>query len=208
MLDRDCAAFLTCLLVPKRPGTPRKHFFLDQKDEAFTTDEEDGPDHYWNSAFITSRIITLVKREHYKYVLTVLPRSTTHGHHQAATVLAASAIQALPENIRPALLGFDTDSANFAPTPVDSKIQRWNPAFAFAFDRNAAFGFEGTLTYQIVVSWMIAEHKSQGLLQTMNNKDPKEYIWVDLESTPEAQAAAESLFQFLHTDTAHDGQLQ
>jgi len=34
----------------------RKHFFLGQKDERFTTDEEDGPDHYWNATFITSKI--------------------------------------------------------------------------------------------------------------------------------------------------------
>jgi N-acetylglucosamine malate deacetylase 2 len=46
---------------------------------------------------------------------------------------------------------------------------------------------------------MIAEHKSQGLLQTMDNKDPKEYVWVDFSSNPKAQTAADSLFQLLGT---------
>ncbi len=186
----------------------RKHFFLDQKDEHFTTDEEDGPDHYWNSAFITSRIANLVKREHYKYVLTVLPRSTTHGHHQAATVLTAESIQTLPKDLRPAQLGFDTDASDFVPPPVVAKIQRWAPAYAFAFDRNTAFGFQNALTYQIVVNWMIAEHKSQGLLQTMDNKDSKEYIWLDLGSASATQTDANSLFNILRTDLVHDGQPQ
>lgn len=186
----------------------RKHFFLGQKDQRFTTDEEDGPEHYWNSIFITSKIAELVRREHYKYVLTVLPRSTTHGHHQAATLLAASAIRALPESVRPVQLGFDTDAADFIPTPIVAKTQSWAQAYAFAFDRNTAFGFKNALTYQIVVSWMIAEHRSQGLLQTLTNKDSKEYAWVDLGSTSKAQATADSLFNILQADSGHDGNTQ
>ena len=182
----------------------QKHFFLGQKDERFTTDEEEGPNHGWNSALITGKIATLVKRGHYKYVFSVLPRSTTHGHHQAATELAACAIQRLPENLRPVLLGFDTDAAEYVAPPLVEKSQRWTVAYAYAFDRTTAFGFQNALTYQIVVNWMIAEHKSQGLLQTMQNKDPKEYIWIDLESAPEAQTAASFLFHLLRTDSTHD----
>jgi LmbE family N-acetylglucosaminyl deacetylase len=186
----------------------QKHFFLDQKDESFTTDEEEGPSHEWNSELITTKIAALVKRGHYRYVLSVLPRSTTHGHHQAATALAACAIQTLPEILRPALLGFDTDAAEYIPTPQAEKNQTWTPTYAYAFDRTTAFGFQNALTYQIVVNWMIAEHKSQGMLQTMVNKAPKEYIWVDLASTPEAQTEASLLFHLLGTDLVHDGKSQ
>ena len=42
---------------------------------------------------------------------------------------------------------------------------------------------------------MISEHKSQGLLQTMHNKDPKEYYWVDEQDTPGAGQAAALLFK-------------
>ncbi len=71
------------------------------------------------------------------------------------------------------------------------------PRYVFAFDRNAPIGFHNALNYQIVVNWMIAEHKSQGLLQTMDNKDPKEYVWIDPESTPAADASAAALFQLV-----------
>jgi N-acetylglucosamine malate deacetylase 2 len=186
----------------------QKHFFLNQKDESFTTDEEEGPDHEWNSALITTKIAALVKRGQYRYVLSVLPRSTTHGHHQAATALAAYAIQTLPEDLRPALLGFDTDAAKYIPTSQAEKNQRWTSTYAYAFDRTTPFGFQNALTYQVVVNWMIAEHKSQGLLQTMVNKDPKEYVWVDLESAPEAQTEASMLFHLLGTDLVHNGKSQ
>jgi len=66
---------------------------------------------------------------------------------------------------------------------------------AYAFDRNTSFGFQNALSYQIVVSWMIGELKSQGLLQTMHNKDAKECFWVDNPDTPGAGAAVAALFQ-------------
>ncbi len=182
----------------------QKHFFLAQKDEHFTTDQEEGQKDGWNSTLITAKIATLVKNGHYRYVFSVLPRSTTHGQHQAATMLAASAIERLPESLRPVLLGFDTDSAEYAPSSAPEKPLRWTSAYSYAFDRTTAFGFQNALTYQIIVNWMIAEHKSQGLLQTMVNKDPKEYIWVDIGSSPEAKTAAGVLFHLLRTDLAHD----
>jgi LmbE family N-acetylglucosaminyl deacetylase len=186
----------------------QKHIFLNQKDEHFTTDEEEGPKHSWDSAFVTNKIETLVRRGHYKYVLSVLPRSTTHGHHQAATTLAAYAIGVLPEELRPVLLGFDTDPARYVPSPEADKTQRWAPNYAYAFDRTTTFGFQNALSYQIVVSWMIAEHKSQGLLQTMVNKDPREYIWVDPASTADAQTAAGLLFHLLSTGLDHGREIQ
>jgi LmbE family N-acetylglucosaminyl deacetylase len=186
----------------------QRHFFFGQKDLRFTTDEEEGPNHGWSSALITAKIAALVKQGHYSYVFAVLPRSTTHGHHQAATALAASAIQSLSENIRPVLLGFDTDAADYVPTLQADKDERWTSSYANAFDRTTSFGFHNSLTYQIVVNWMIAEHKSQGLLQTMVNKDPREYIWIDLASAPEAQTRGSLLFHLLRTDLVHDGKSQ
>ena len=182
----------------------RMHYFLNQKDEHFTTDQEDGLNYGWNSKLITSRILALIRQEHYQYVFSVLPRSTTHGYHQAATAFAASAIQALPENLRPVLFGFDTDPSSFIPSSTAQQPQRWGKDYAYAFDRTTKFGFRNALTYQVIVDWMIAEHKSQGLLQTMDNKDPREYIWLDLSSDPNAQTAAESLFRLLSTVSAHN----
>lgn len=182
----------------------KRHFFLGQRDDHFTIDEVDGTRSGWNSAFITARIESLIRREHYKYVFSILPRSTTHGQHQAAALLASVAIHELPEDLRPALFGFDTDGSNFTPPARLGTSQNWDSSYAYAFDRTTRFGFQNALSYQIVVSWMIAEHKSQGLLQTMNNKDPKEFIWVDSASTPEAHVAADSLFHLLAFGSAHD----
>jgi len=142
----------------------RSHYFLDQVDQHFTTDERDGARYGWKSALISSRIQALIRQEKYRYVFALLPRATSHGYHQAATSLAASAIQALPPNLRPVLLGFDTNPARFEPPPTGLFPQKWQLDYRYAFDRTTKFGFRDALSYQIVVDWMIAEHKSQGLL--------------------------------------------
>jgi N-acetylglucosamine malate deacetylase 2 len=172
----------------------RDHFFLEQKDQAFTTDRDSGLKHLWNSDYTQRTITDLIRGQHYQYVFAILPRSTTHGHHQAATALATRAIQSLPAEIRPVLLGFDTDPAEYIPVAGFDETRGWGSGYASAFDRNVRFGYHDALTYQVVVSWMIAEHKSQGLLQTMHNKDAKEFIWVHLADSPDADAAVRLLF--------------
>jgi LmbE family N-acetylglucosaminyl deacetylase len=170
----------------------RDHYFLDQKDEQFTTNKDEGLNRLWNTDFITSEIAELIRGQQYQFVFAVLPRSTTHGHHQAATILAARAIQSLPEPIRPVLLAFDTDGA---PASQGAAETQWPYCFSFAFNRNQPLGFHDALNYQIVVSWMIAEHKSQGMLQMMYNKDANEYAWVDQTSCAGAELKADKLFR-------------
>lgn len=179
----------------------RDHYFLDQKDETFTTDENEGLIHLWDTGFITSTVADLIRGKHYQYVFTVLPRSTTHGHHQAATILALRAVASLPNTMKPVLLGFDTDNADYRQPPKQADAAGWIPTHTFAFNRNSPLGFHKALSYQIVVSWMIAEHKSQGLLQTMYTKDPDEYVWIAQRSAPGAEATAASLFKLLGSDS-------
>jgi LmbE family N-acetylglucosaminyl deacetylase len=175
----------------------RHHYFLNQKDEGFTLDALAGQKAGWNFAFVTKKITNLIRTEHYRYLFVILPRSTTHGHHQAAAALASEAIQSLPSKERPLLLGFDTAPSTFAPTVFSEKNQRWDAAYTYSFDRTRHFGFHDALNYQIVVNWMIAEHKSQGLLQTMCGIDPKEYAWIAEQSAPDARTRAELLFDLL-----------
>jgi LmbE family N-acetylglucosaminyl deacetylase len=181
----------------------RDHYFLDQKDQQFTTNMDEGLTRLWDTNFITSEISELIRGQQYQFVFTVLPRSTTHGHHQAATILAARAIRSLPESIRPVLLAFDTDAHDFSALPGRPETQGWPRSFSFAFDRDQPLGFHDALSYQIVVSWMIAEHKSQGLLQTMCNKEAKEFAWVDWMSCPGADAKAEKLFHEITPSRNH-----
>jgi LmbE family N-acetylglucosaminyl deacetylase len=178
----------------------RDHFFLEQKDQVFTTDRDSGLKHLWNSAYVQQTITDLIRGQHYQYVFAILPRSTTHGHHQAVTALAVRAIQSLPVDLRPVLLGFDTDPSDYISQPGFDEGQDWGSKYAFAFDRNVRFGYHDALTYQVVVSWMIAEHKSQGLLQTMHNKDAKDFIWVHLADAPGTDAAIRLLFHRLVPD--------
>jgi LmbE family N-acetylglucosaminyl deacetylase len=175
----------------------RDHFFLEQKDQVFTTDRDSGLKHLWDSGYIQQTISDLIRGQRYQYVFAILPRPTTHGHHQAATAFAARAIQSLPLDLRPVLLGFDTDPGEYLPLSGFGESQGWTPKYAFSFDRNTHFGYHDALTFQVIVSWMIAEHKSQGLLQTMHGKDAKEFIWVHLADAPRADAAVALLFQQL-----------
>jgi hypothetical protein len=45
------------------------------------------------------------------------------------------------------------------------------------FDREEPLGLDGRLNYQIVVNWLIAEHKSQGTMQTYLNAGRYERFW-------------------------------
>jgi len=175
----------------------RSHIFLNQKDQNFTTDEEDGIRHGWNTAAITAKIRTQIKKERYRFVFCILPRASTHGHHQAAAALASVAIHGLPAEMRPVLIGFDTDKADFVPADKLHSPSQWSTHYAYAFDRTRHFGFNNALSYQIVVNWMIAAHKSQGLLQTMCNRDPTEYFWIDTASALRATVIARTLFTAL-----------
>jgi N-acetylglucosamine malate deacetylase 2 len=146
-------------------------------------------------------IAGLILKEHYDYLFCILPRPTTHGAHQAATMLAAASIDKLPQQLRPLLVGFDTDEA---PLARGTNSWHWASEYAFAFDRTSRFGFQNSLNYQIVVDWMIGAHKSQGLLQTMCEKETKEYAWVSRASVPKADVTTESLAALLGKPAAHE----
>jgi LmbE family N-acetylglucosaminyl deacetylase len=175
----------------------RQHYFLNQKDERFTTDSQAGGKSGWNTNLIKHSITHAVRKDHDAFIFCILPRASTHGAHQAAAALTAAATRELPDSVRPVILGFDTDAMDFDPAPDGTPA--WSKRYAFSFDRTTHLGFHDALNYQIIVDWMIAEHKSQGLLQTMCEKDATEYAWVDRVSAPQAEARAASLFATLES---------
>jgi len=180
----------------------RNHLFLEQKDAGFTLDPDEGMKKLWDCPKIVSCISALLKAEDYQFVFTLLPTLETHGHHTAATVLALQAVEALPAAVRPAVLGADPAPANqeplaFSRNPRFPITQLWNGAPVFEFDRRAAFGFEKALNYQIVVNWMIAEHKSQGLFQTDSNKHDLERYWLFHAGGSGSLESSKSLFAAL-----------
>jgi hypothetical protein len=127
----------------------------------------------------------------------LLPSAQTHGEHKAASILALEAIELLPAGQRPIVLGAQAGGGD--PTPYKSLSEypltaadSLNPQFHF--DRNTRFGYQESLSYQIVVDWVIAEHKSQGLFQTRCLQDRFENFWLFTLNRNSAAGEAESLF--------------
>jgi LmbE family N-acetylglucosaminyl deacetylase len=180
----------------------RDHYFLDQKDARFTLDVNEPFQGFWDRKYILRRLGELLEKDRYDFVFTLLPTEDTHGHHQAATVLALEAVAKFPEDRRPAVLGALAANAgeqsrafegrsNF---PV-TRLCAGSPVFVV--DRLAPFGYHNALNYNIVVNWVIAEHKSQGLFQTEYGKHTEERFWLFEIGGAASQAAAKNLFSQL-----------
>jgi LmbE family N-acetylglucosaminyl deacetylase len=148
------------------------HYFLDQRDLGFARDAAAADAANWDRPHVLDFVSTLMARERYDAVLTLLPTAQTHGHHRAAAQLASEAIRRMPQNARPLLLGAEPRARNAPP------LQFRGGGPAVVFDRAAAFGYHDALNYQIVVNWVIAEHKSQGLFQMDCGRHDLEEFWV------------------------------
>jgi LmbE family N-acetylglucosaminyl deacetylase len=176
----------------------RRHYFLDQRDAGFTTVAAEADTSNWDRPRISHFLSGLLAHERYDAVLTLLPTRETHGHHRAATILALEAVSRMREEDRPLVFGAeaDSDSQNGrqfegfpgVPLTVTSAAEP-----AMVFDRNASFGYHNALNYQIVVNWVIAEHKSQGLFQTDAGKYEFERLWLFQVSGFDAGARAAHL---------------
>jgi len=160
----------------------RKHFFLDQKDLGFATVAAEADATNWNRQRIGRFLSELLPKERYDAVFTLLPTRETHGHHRAATILTLEAVARLPENERPIVFGADA-SPDAEPSPFEglpgiplTATVSGNPTISFG--RNASFGYHNALSYQIVVNWVIAEHKSQGMFQNEAGKNRFEHLWL------------------------------
>lgn len=70
----------------------RHHYFLDQKDARFMLDPNEAFQGLWDRVSILTRLGEMLESEHYDFIFTLLPTAETHGHHQAAAVLALEAV--------------------------------------------------------------------------------------------------------------------
>jgi LmbE family N-acetylglucosaminyl deacetylase len=172
-------------------------WFLNEKDDRFTLDAGEPLHRSWHEQRILRALHRRLSSGHYDFVFVLLPSEQTHGEHKAASILALAAVELLPADDRPIVLGAQAGGGDPAPytslsgyplTATDSL----NPQFQF--DRNTRFGYQESLSYQIVVDWVIAEHKSQGLFQTRYQQDRFENFWLFTLNRDSATAEAESLF--------------
>jgi LmbE family N-acetylglucosaminyl deacetylase len=149
-----------------------RHYFLDQHDLGFATDPATAGTGNWDRDRVLGFVRGLLERERYDVVFTLLPTAETHGHHRVAASIAQEAAASLPADRRPVVLGAEPRSRSDRATTFEGK----GPALSF--DRTASFGYHHALNYQIVVNWVIAEHKSQGLFQRDCGRHELEEFWV------------------------------
>jgi len=147
------------------------HYFLDQKDLGFTNDAAKADASNLDRAQVGEFLDRLLEREHYDAVFTLLPTTETHGHHRAATQLTQEAVARLPKSERPLLFGVEAAGRGHATRFAGSEP-------VIAVDRTAPLGYHDALNYQIVVNWVIAEHKSQGLFQLESGRHELEQFWL------------------------------
>jgi hypothetical protein len=74
--------------------------------------------------------------------------------------------------------GKDEAIPKFSGLPEEPLTRTLRATPALVFDREAAFGYHDLLNYQIVVNWLIAEHKSQGLFQRDSGQHRFEQFWL------------------------------
>jgi LmbE family N-acetylglucosaminyl deacetylase len=186
----------------------RRLYFLDQKDLGFATDAAAADSSNWDRPRIRSFLDGLMAREQYDLVFTLLPTAQTHGHHRAATLLALDSVAALPSTRRPLVFGAEArgkkdpaiEFAGLRSFPLTSTA---SPGPALVFDRTTAFGYRNSLDYRIVVNWVIAEHKSQGLFQMDYGKHELEEFWPFEISGHDAKRRVEELQGELMASVAH-----
>jgi LmbE family N-acetylglucosaminyl deacetylase len=184
----------------------RDYFFLDQFDHAYTENIDTVVTHVWDANQVKRRLREIMMRTRYDFVFVHLPIPNFHAHHKAASILALEAASDLPEAQRPVVLGSfvgsRSDSTAFPPDeftehPGYSITAVHGDVPPFVFDRGEPLSEDGRLNYQIVVNWVIAEHKSQGTMQLLMNRGGLERFWYFAANPAGGLERTRSLFERL-----------
>jgi LmbE family N-acetylglucosaminyl deacetylase len=182
----------------------RNYFFLDQFDHAFTVNADTVLRYVWDATFVRQRLRQIMERGAYDFVFVHLPMTTFHGHHQSATILALEAASEIDGAVRPVVLAVfpgnksDTTAFEFDGVPGYPITKLRDPDQVFVFDRTTPLDESGRLNYQIIVNWMIAEHRSQGTMQLYMNAWDIERFWIFDANEAHAGAETEALFRRLN----------
>jgi LmbE family N-acetylglucosaminyl deacetylase len=161
----------------------RNTYFFNQKDTGFTFDSQIGFWN-WNIQEVRAKLASLIASEEYDLVLTLLPVPETHGHHQTVATLLLETIAEFSPKQRPAVLGVRTAAAEndlqfrfdgVLGAPL-TRVTTSEPAWRF--DRRTPMEGHPMLDHSIVVNWVIAEHKSQGMFQMEMARRHFECFWL------------------------------
>ena len=180
--------------------------FLAQTDHRYTQDPQEvlSPRSVvWDLAFVRRRLEAILAAGDYDFVFTLAPVPETHGHHQAATVLALRAVERMPQERRPVVLCARVVTRGEPPSPATPGLEAWPltrvraDAGPFVFDRTQAFGHRERLDYRVIVNWVIAAHKSQGTMQLAMNTGEEELFQLFELNGGDAEERAAALFESL-----------
>lgn len=141
----------------------------------------------------------ILNNGHYDFVFIAEPTKSTHGAHQAASLMALAAVASMPVDRRPVILATNTykkgDPAPEYPGRDDFPVARPRPIDPpLEFDLKQPFGFDDQLDYRIVANWVIAEHKSQGIMQKYLNAFDTERFFLFAIDDDAAVARTKVLF--------------
>ncbi|UCF20899.1 MAG: PIG-L family deacetylase [Gemmatimonadota bacterium] len=184
----------------------RNYFFMDEFDHAYTENVDTVLNHVWDAAAVRERLRQIMTRGNYDFVFVHLPVKNFHAHHVAASLLALEAASALPDSLRPVVLGCfiaDSTDPDFFSLSDHSELPGYpitrvrSDVSPFIFDRTEALSEDGRLNYQIVVNWLIAEHRTQGTMQLLINRGDRERFWIFEANGPGSLSKTEDLFERL-----------
>ena len=176
--------------------------FLDQRDHRYTRDLDEvlGPfAGVWDLELVVGFLTDLMQEGKYDFLLTLVPTSQAHAHHQAASLLAVASAAALRPQDRPVVLAAQTveDVGQAPPVTIHRDGAGLRSGRAFVFDRRQPFGYRDRLDYRVLVNWVIAAHRSQGTKQLEVNGNPLERFYLYTANAPDAEARAHALFESL-----------
>lgn len=181
------------------------YYFFDQQDYGYTKNILEVYHGIWDIALIKELLAKRLEAGSYDFVFTLLPHPETHGHHQAATVLALEAISKIDADKRPIVLAADTPKdipiLSFSELNDFSITKTIQDTPLVSFNKLQSFGHLNKLNYQIIVNWVIAEHKSQGTVQLLMNKGKSEDFYYFALNGESGISKTKQLFEVLNSAT-------
>jgi hypothetical protein len=181
----------------------RDYYFLDEYDDQPTSDIDTVLGAVWDTAYVKSRLAQIMERRRYDFVIGLLPIVETQGHHKAATILAIDVAQTLPPDRRPVVLGgypcqhWVDQAREFYGLPDFPQTRVSGGLPLASFDLLQKFGFNDQLDFRIVTNWVLAEHKSQGLMSLLMNSLERECYWYFDINGPDGRERTLRLFDAL-----------
>lgn len=149
--------------------------FLGQPDAGYTLEEGEAF-RSWRIEDIKRRIENRLSEQHYDAVFVLAPSPGEHGHHKAVARISRDILAAIPRSKRPLLIAVE---------PAHStKPASAEPVFQFL--RSRPVHRAESLTYTVIVNWLIAEYKSQGLFQLESGRHDCERFWPLNPTHPDA----------------------